>query len=242
MPDDDLTKDPADQPTDQPVSGDKEEPKAPDTVSRAEFDQLVGYSKTLAGALTEAGKRIAVIDKVSAMLTGKPEDSLTKEERAVVVELQRLMPHILPNAKFLDEMPGVKDVVDKAAVATAETLVNAAFTYQLDLQKAAGLPIDDPKLNRLVAGAVRDYINEDKTRQARFWRGDRDVVRDAFDDAKALVTANARVAGKQSVADIVKHRPKSSAPGSGSTPGEGDTGLNFMDPKAVRAAMKAALA
>lgn len=241
MPDDDLTQDPV-QDQQPPVdAGDKGAPAAPASVSREEFDTLVRHSRTLEGQLVEAGKRIGLIDRVAAMLTGKPEDTLTKEERAVVTELQRLMPHILPNAKFLEEIPKVKDVVDRAAGATAETLVNAAFAVQLDLQQSAGFPIDDPKLNRLVAGSIRDYINEDKTRQARFWRGDRAVVQEAFDDAKSLIATSTRVAGKQTLAETVKHRPKSSAPVSGGTPGAGQEGLNLMDPKSVRAAMKAAL-
>ena len=219
-----------------------EDKKVPDVVSRAEYDELVGHTKKLTTSLIEAGKKLEVIDKVAAMLQGKEESTLTKEEQLVVSELKRLMPHIIPNLKALDTLPDMKKVVDGAAQATSDTLVQAAFAYQLELQQEAGIPVADDKTNFYIGTAIKEWINQDQTRRARFWRGDRTVVQEGFAEVKKSVIDPFRTGVKTSAAEIVKHRPKSAAPAGSAGVGEGPQGLDYSNPKAVREALKAALA
>ena len=236
---DEVLQDQAQDQTQGQAAADGDKGKQPDVVTRAEFDQLIAQNKTLAGALLDAGKKLEVVDKVADMLRGKSADTLTEQEQSVVKELHRIM----PNLKALDSLPTIEKAVQQASAVASETLVQAAFGYQLELQEAAGIRIDDPKTNRVVAGALRDYMNEDKTRGERFWRGDRTIIKEAFDDVKSSVLDPLRTGEKKAVGDIVKHRPKNAAPvGSAGAGGGGEPGkINFQDPKAVREAFKAAL-
>lgn len=220
-----------------------EEPKVPEVVSRAEFDRLLHNSKLMADALVEAGKRLEIVDKVAAMLGGKSEDTLTKEERAVVEELKRLMPHVIPEASNLAMIPKMKQVVEAASKSTVDTLVQGAFAYQLELQQEAGIKVDDPKANHYIAASIKEWINGDPERRARFWRGDRSLIKEGFEDVRKSVIDPLRTGEKKEVGTVVKHRPANAAPpGSSGLPASEPGKLDYMNPKAVREAFKAALA
>lgn len=216
-------------------------PPEPEFVSKAEYNTLLSQVSTLATLLAESGKKLEVFDKVAEILTGKPAETLTKEEQVVVGELKRLMPHILPNAPFLDHAPAILKTVQTASQAASEQLIQAAFETQLTLQQEAGVKIDDPKINTYIAGAIKEYVNQDKTRQARFWRGDRTVIKEGFDEVKTALLDPTRLAGKKQTMEIVGTRPQTRAPHGAAGGGEGEKPLDFRDRKAVRAAFSAAL-
>lgn len=218
------------------------EPK-PEFVPKADFDKLVGELDGLKTAYGEAGKRLSVIDKVAAMLTGKEESTLSTEEKAVVSELQRLMPHILPNAKALDSLPNIAKTVEAASKAAADGLAQAAYGYQLELQAEAGVPVDNPGLNRLIGVGIRDWLNMDQNRATRFWRGDRAVIQEGFKEVHEMALGPVRRASKQGIMSTVSSRPKNASPGGGGAPSNGEVPtIDFQDKKSVRAAFKTALA
>ena len=159
-------------------------------------------------------------------------------------ELKRLMPHILPNAKALDSIPQMVKVVEDSSKVAADSLVQAAYGYQLELQKAANMDVEDTKANFFVASAIKDWVNQDNDRRVRFWRGDRTVIKEGFDEVKKVLIDPIRKSNKQDIGATIRHRPNNAAPAG--SPGAGSEGgpkaLDFRDPKAVRAAFKAALA
>ena len=217
--------------------------KPPEYVSKADYDALFAHTTKLTEGMEKVGERLAVIDKVAAMLAGKPEPLLTPQEQDVVSELRRLMPHILPNAAFLDHAPKLLEVVEGASKATTDTLVNAAFSYQLELQKDAGISIEDPKANFYVGAAIREFVNQDPGRKARFWRGDRSVIKEGFEEVKKTVLDPLRTTDRRKTAGIVAARPVNAAPaGSAGVSGTGAPSIDFTDRKSVRDAFKAALA
>jgi hypothetical protein len=213
---------------------------APETVSKADYDKMAAEVEGLKGALAGAGQKLAVLDKVAEALGDKPAGStLTKEEQAVVAELQRLMPHILPNAKLLDQAPQLLQTVQSASRAAAQGMVEAAYGYQLELQNGAGLKTDDQDFNFVVGGAIKEFINADKDRQARFWRGDRTVIEEGFKHVQKHFGGTSR---SKAAMDTVNSRPRNTGP----TGQAGATGspkvVDFADKKSVRDAFKAALA
>jgi len=215
----------------------------PEFVAKADYDKLAEHVGKLTTTLEDAGKRLAIVDKVANLLAGKPESALSAQEQAVVTELKRLMPHILPHADFLDHAPKLLETVAEASKAASETLVSAAFDYQLRLQADAGLKVDDPKANFYIGTAIKEWINQDGTRRARFWRGDHSVVKEGFDEIKAVVIDPLRRGDKSKVVSITRTRPVNAGPGSpGGSGGAGETTVDFRDRKAVRAALSAALA
>jgi hypothetical protein len=208
-------------------------------VPKADFDKVLAEMGTLKGALTDAGQKLQMLDKVAAALTGKPGATRSKDEQVVVDELYRLLPQL----KYLDQAPDLIKQVQAAQAGAAEGLVQAAYGYQLELQQEAGIKVDDPKTNFYVGTAIKEWINQDNTRRARFWRGDRTVVKEGFDEVSAALLSPTRVTAKRATMETVNGRPKSGAPagGAGGGTSEGPT-VNFQDPKSVRAAFKAALA
>ena len=215
----------------------------PEYVPKAEFDRLVTEMGSLKGAFTEQGTRLALLDKVAAVLTGKEESTLTKDEQTVVSELKRLMPHVLPNAKFLDQAPQLLKTVEAAQKGAGDALVQAAFGYQLELQGEAGMAVNDDKANFYIGTAIKEWINQDNSRRARFWRGDRTVVKEGFDEVKGVLSAT-RMTTKRTTMETVNSRPKNAGPGAGRAGTSGDVAptVDFTDRKAVRDAFKAALA
>lgn len=215
---------------------------APEFVPRADFDRLVAEMGSLKGTLTEAGTRLQVIDKVAAMLQGKEESTLTKDEQTVVSELKRLMPHVLPNAKFLDSAPQLLKTVESAQKAAGDALVQAAYGYQLELQGESGMTVDDPKTNFYIGTAIKEWINQDNTRRQRFWRGDRTVVKEGFDEVKGVL-GSTRLTTKRATIETVGKRPQNAGPGAGRAGASGETTtVDVSDRKSVREAFKAALA
>lgn len=212
------------------------EPKQ-EFVSKAEYDTLTGRLDAMTVSLEAAGKRLAVIDQVATMLTGRKEADQTPEEKAVVTELRR----ILPELQHLHRIPKMADVVEQASKTASETLVTAAYAYQLELQQAANVKVDDPKLNTYVAAGIKEWMNQDTSRQARFWRGDRSVIKEGFEEVKAAVIDPLRSGDRRAVAALVGTRPRNAAPAGGAGAGSGERGLDFADRKAVRAAFKDAL-
>lgn len=212
---------------------------APETVSKADFDQVVAELGSLKAAYGEAGKRLAVIDKVAEMLTGGKQDaSLSDNDQAVVKELHR----ILPELEHLKTLPGIKQAIESTGQAAATALTQAAFGYQLELQAEAGIKTDDQEANYLVGGAIKDWINMDSNRRARFWRGDKAVVKEGFETVRTKLLGPAR---RQTTADTLRtvaSRPHNGAPGGGSQgAGSEPPTVDFRDPKAVRAAFRTAL-
>ena len=233
MPETDALTEPV-EPIVEPVS-----PAPTETVSKADFDRIAGELETLKTAYTEAGKRLTVIDRVAEMLTGKSDSPLSDNDQAVVKELHR----ILPQLKHLDSLPKITQTVDAAARAAADALTQAAFGYQLELQQEAGLKVDDADANYMIGSAIKEWINADQGRRARFWRGDRTVVKDGFETVQNKLLGPARRQDKTATLQTVASRPRNSAPGGGSQGAGGETQtVDFKDPKAVRAAFKAALA
>lgn len=221
----------------EPVVTPKEE-----VVSKAQFDAIVAEMGSLKAAYADAGAKLQVVDKVAALLTGKPESTLTKDEQAVVAELQRLMPHILPNAKFLDKAPELIKAVDAAQKGAAAGLVQAAYGYQLELQQAAGVKIDDPKVNFYVGTAIKEWMNQDNSRRTRFWQGDRTVIKEGFDEVSSALLSPTRVSAKRTTMETVNGRPKSASPASGAgVQGTEGSTVDFTNKQSVRAAFKAAL-
>lgn len=219
------------------------EPPKPEFASKGDYDKLLGEVSGLKEALGKAGERLALLDTVADAITGKKESDLTTEDALVVKELRRLMPHILPNAGALDSLPKMTAAVDASAKAAAQALTEAAFGYQLELQEAAGLPIEDSKLNFHVGVAVKEWINQSPARVSRFWRGDRLVLKEGFEEVKDLFVGTKRTVEKQQVASAIVARPKNAAPVGKGAPNS-DTGptVDFTNPKSVRTALKAALA
>ena len=219
---------------------------APEPASKADYDSLVAQVATLQASLGEAGKKLEVIDRVkdqlTTLITGKEASTLTVEEQAVVKELQRLMPHILPDAGALKALPDIAQTVQAASRAAAESLVQAAYGCQLELQQEAGLKVDDPKVNKLISAGLKEWINEDKTRRDRFWRGDRTVLKEGFDEVKAVISGGRR-ADKAATLSTVTARPRSTSPaGSPGANGEAPPTVDFNDKRSVREAFKSALA
>ena len=130
-----------------------------------------------------------------------------------------------------------------AARTAAEALTQAAFGYQLELQAEAGLKVDNPKLNKFIGGAIKDWINEDRDRGSRFWRGDRSVIQEGFKEIAETVGATFRRAEKQAITQVNFARPASKSPGGGTSGANGEVPtVDFADKKSVRAAFRAALA
>ena len=220
------------------VEGVKEAPKE-EFVPKAEFDKMVAEVGSLKGALTDAGQKLQLLDKVAEVIAGKPTATRSKDEQVVVDELYRLMPQL----KYLDRAPDLIKQVEAAQRGAAEGLVQAAFGYQLELQQEAGLKVDDPKTNFYVGTAIKEWINQDNTRRTRFWRGDRTVVKEGFDEVSAALLSPTRVTAKRATMDTVNGRPKNAGPtgSAGASGSEGPT-IDFTNKQSVRAAFKAALA
>ena len=213
----------------------------PEYVSKADYDRVVADVATLKESLTTAGQKLSVIDKVAEMLAGKKDSGLSTEEQAVVTELRRLMPHVLPNAKALDSMPQLVETVQAASKAAAQGLVEAAHGYLLELQSDSGMNVGDAKVNFHIGSAVKEWVNQDNSRRERFWRGDRTVIKEGFEEVKAMFSG-ARRDEKRTVMETVTSRPRNTGPtGSPGAAGSPKT-LDFSDKKSVRDAFKAALA
>ena len=212
----------------------------PESVSKAEYDALLGKVSQLEGSLAKAGERLSIIDRVAEVVTGKSaQATLSKEDEAVLTELNRL----IPGLKHLNSLPQLAQTMQTAAKTAAESLTQAAYGYQLELQQESGVKVDDPKVNFFIGTAIKEWINQDQGRRERFWRGDRTVIQEGFKDVKASVLDGLR---QQSKVDTLKtnfSRPKSSAPAGGaSATGTGPAAVDFTDKKSVRDAFKAALA
>lgn len=231
----------------QPQDSSSEAPKpaaeTPQYVSKVDYDTLVGEFQSLKLSNVEIGKWLPLINRVASALVGKPESTLKPEELQVVGELKRLMPHVLPNIEALDSLPQIQSTIQSAAMAAADALAQASFGYQLELQTEAGLKVDDPKLNRFVGVAIKEWINEDRNRAERFWRGDRTVIQEGFKEVLETVGATFRRSEKQDTLRVVAARPRSASPGGGSQASNGEVpSVDFQDKKSVRAAFRAALA
>lgn len=222
-------------PADQP-------PAQSEYVSKTDHEKVLAEVASLKESLTGAGEKLAILDRVAEMLVGKSAESpLSKEEQLVVAELRKLMPHVVPNIKFLDQAPQLAQTIQQATKTATESLTQAAYGYQLELQADAGLDTKDAKFNYLLGNSIKEWINQSPDRRARFWRGDRTVIEEGFKEVKPYF-APAQRAERREMAQTLQTRPKNSAPaGAGAPNGEGRGAPDMSDRKSVRAAIMAAI-
>lgn len=201
-------------------------------------------AQALIARLQEASTRIRQLEGVQAKVEriekafsdpDKPAE-LSDRDKAILAELHRLVPGL----KHVEDIPKLKEALTTAGAAAQEGMADAAWAYQLTLQKESGVGADDGELNEMIGVNIREWVKKEPERLKRYFRGDKDVIREGYEAVTSKLFGPARLAKKREM--VVKKPVVPGARGSSGGPGGTVTQVDFSDRKAVRSALRAALA
>lgn len=188
-------------------------------VTKEEFAALKADLASKVVEIEGLKSKSAVVDKLTAALTGAPEDP---KEAFIRKEIRRLVPEIEDVGQLKELTKALLETLHAASEEHTSERASSAQEFTRDLMKKAGLDPEDTDAVGYVEEALTREIKSNKDLMASWGRGNvKDAVTKAFGKVQAKLLAPVRANTKREAVQTIFESPKASPKGGTPAAGSG---------------------